>query len=258
MYMKPAVSTLHLLDRPLEEAFAPLLELGIPRWEVADSGYHALNPKRVERLQSIKADYGVEFSVHAPYSDTNLSADDDLIREWILKRLRASIRFASELGGRYLVVHPGWSPPTERFHRGRAWRTNLRSLHWLLRYAGEYGVECLMENVPNPTPYLLVTLDDFLLFHEEMNPPMGYVLDVAHAHLLGEELDFIEALGPHIRHVHVSDNHGQSDDHLPLGEGDINWPRVLDALDDQGYQGWLVVESYTGVGESIEFLESLL
>ncbi len=256
--MKIAASTLYLLDKPLEDTLSELVGLSVKRIEVADSGNHALNPKRVERLEELKSSYDLEYSIHAPYADTNLAADDDLIREWVLKRIRASIRFTSELGARYLVIHPGWTTATERFSRGRSWELNIRSLYWLMRYAGDYGVDCLMENVPNPTPYLLVSLDDFIIFDKEMNPPISYVLDVAHAHLQDEEFLFIEELGSKIKHVHVSDNLGETDQHLPIGDGNINWRRVIDALDDIGYDGWVVVESYDKMEESIDYLSNLL
>lgn len=256
--MKIAASTLHLLNEPLEDVMNKLIELPVHRIEVADSGNHALNPRRVERLQEIGASYDLKYSIHAPYSDTNLAADDDLIREWILKRIRASIRFAAELDAECVVLHPGWTTATERFSRGRSWELNLRSLHWLMRYAGEYGVKCLIENVPNPTPYLLVTVDDFQLFEEEMDPPMNYVLDIAHAHLQGEEYQFMEEFGHKIDHIHVSDNFGDQDDHLPLGEGNIQWNKVIKKLDSIGFDGWLVIESYSKMKENIQYIEKLI
>jgi sugar phosphate isomerase/epimerase len=127
-----------------------------------------------------------------------------------------------------------------------------------MKYAGEYGVKCLIENVPNPTPYLLVTVDDFQLFEEEMKTPMSYVLDVAHAHLQGEEFRFIKEFGHKIDHVHVSDNFGNQDLHLPLGEGNIKWDRVINALKDTGFDGWLVIESYSKMHENIAYLQNLI
>ena len=91
-----------------------------------------------------------------------------------------------------------------------------------------------------------------------MNPSMNYVLDVAHAYLQGEIFQFIETFGSKIKHVHVSDNRGKADQHLPLGEGNINWSKVLDALEDVNYDGWLVIESYQKMGKSIEYLRALL
>jgi sugar phosphate isomerase/epimerase len=256
--MEIAASTLYLLYQCLDDVLKDLVNLTINKIEIADSGNHSLNSCRVKRLQEISTSYGIHFSIHAPYSDTNLSADDGLIREWILKRVLTSIRFSSELEASFLVVHPGWITAIERFTPGRSWELNLRSLHWLQRHAGEYGVEVLMENVPFPTPYLLVSVDDFLLFDKEMNSTMNYVLDVAHAHLKGEIFQFIETFGSKIKHVHVSDNWGEVDQHLPLGEGNINWSKVLDALDDINYNGWLVIESYEKMESNIEYLKALI
>lgn len=258
MEMELAASTLHLLDRPLEQVFPELLRLGTRNIELADSGHHALNPKLVERLQELRASYMLNFSVHAPYADTNLSADDDLIREWILKRIRASIRFASELEARCVVVHPGWTTATDRFMKGRAWDLNLRSLNWLLRYAEEYGVSLLIENVPESQPYLLITLDDFELFYGEMELEMGMVLDVAHANLQGEVYEFMDRLRGRIRHIHVSDNDGVSDQHLPIGDGGIDWGRVVHSAKTMEFSGWLVVESYTDVDLSLGRLGPLI
>jgi len=258
MDMELAASTLHLLDRPLEQAFPDIVQLGTRNVELSDSGHHALNPKLVERLQELRASYPLNFSIHAPYADTNLSADDDLIREWILKRIRASVRFASELEARCVVVHPGWTTATDRFMRGRAWDLNIRSLHWLLRYAEEYGVSLLIENVPQSLPYLMVTADDFQMFFDEMELKMDMTLDVAHANLQGEAHEFMDRFRDRIRHVHVSDNHGSGDEHLPVGEGSIDWGGVLTKARRIGYDGWLVVESYSDVETSLGRLRALL
>ncbi len=256
--MNLAASTLHLLDRPLEETFPDLLRLGTRNIELADSGHHALNPRLVERLQELMASYELRFSIHAPYADTNLAADDDLIREWILKRVRASIRFSSELEARCLVVHPGWTTATDRFMKGRAWELNLRSLRWLLRYAEEYGVDMLIENVPDSMPYLLVSAEDFELLYEELEQPMGMVLDVAHANLNGEIAEFVRRFRDRIRHVHVSDNDGEADQHLPIGDGVIDWERVMALLRGSRFSGWVVVESYSDVRRSLDALAPLI
>jgi sugar phosphate isomerase/epimerase len=258
MKMELAASTLHLLERPLDQVFPEILRLSTRNIEIADSGHHALNPKLVERLQELRASYSLNFSIHAPYADTNLSADDDLIREWILKRIRSSIRFASELDARCVVVHPGWTTATDRFMKGRAWELNMRSIHWLLRYAEEYGVSLQIENVPEPTPYILVSVDDFDLFYGEMELNIGMVLDVAHANLRDEVYEFMARHKDKIRHIHVSDNDGTVDQHLPIGDGRIDWGRVVKAAKSMGFSGWIVVESYCKVEESLDRLRPLI
>ena len=256
--MKLAASTLHLLDRPLVDVRHKLIRLGTKNIEIADSGYHSLNPKIVEQLQELRASYDLEYSIHAPYADTNLSADDDLIREWVLKRIRYSIRFASDLEARCVVIHPGWTTATDRFMKGRAWELNIRSLHWLQRYSQEYGVPLLIENVPPPTPYLLITVEDFNLFFDEEQIDMRMVLDVAHANLQSEVFDFLKMHGDKIEHIHVSDNRGRKDQHLPIGEGEINWSMVVESIKATGFDNWLVIESYRDIDNCMNYLKALI
>jgi len=46
-----------------------------------------------------------------------------------------------------------------------------------------------------------------------------------------------------IRHVHVKDPVGQ-DEYVRLGDGDLPWPRILAALADRGYDGWVSLETH--------------
>ena len=55
--MELAASTLYLLDRPLEDILEDLIRLDVKNIELADSGNHSLNPKRVERLQELRSSY---------------------------------------------------------------------------------------------------------------------------------------------------------------------------------------------------------
>jgi sugar phosphate isomerase/epimerase len=42
--------------------------------------------------------------------------------------------------------------------------------------------------------------------------------------------------------VHASDNHGQYDDHLPPGEGKIDWPKLLAHLNRLHFSGTVILE----------------
>lgn len=42
-------------------------------------------------------------------------------------------------------------------------------------------------------------------------------------------------------HLHVHDNHGERDEHLPVGNGTVPWKKVVQALRD--YEGRIVTEA---------------
>jgi len=255
--MELAVSTLFCLHKPFEDAVSDIIRAGSRYIEVVDAGPHTLTQPRVGRLQEIKASYDLRYSVHAPFTDVNLSADDSHVRDAILERLETSIRWASELG-EVLVFHPGNSTAVERVSPGSAWDTNLQSVRRLLRYAEECGVKALIENVPEPFPYVMKSVEHFARFFEEIGVEAEMVLDVAHANIRGEALEFIRRFGDRIEHVHVSDNDGESDVHLRVGEGNIDWEKTLKSLEESPFDGWVTIESYKGISESLGLLRPLV
>jgi sugar phosphate isomerase/epimerase len=70
------------------------------------------------------------------------------------------------------------------------------------------------------------------------HPQLGIVADLFHMAL--EEPDIPGAIrrhGPHIGHVHLADSNRR----LP-GQGSTNFPEVLRALQEIGYEGWMAYE----------------
>ncbi len=226
--------------------------------ELVDAGPHALSPSRVEALLEIKAAHGLEYSVHAPYTDVNIAAEDPQVREAIHRRLEASIRYASDLGAETLVFHPGNTTALEwALPHGTAWRINLESVRRLVDYAETFGVRAVIENVPEPFPFVMKSVEEFDRFYDEVGVEAFMVLDVAHAHLRGEELEFIKRFEDRISHVHVSDNHGDGDTHLRIGEGSVAWGEVIEALKESPFDGWVTIESHGAIAECVRLLEGL-
>jgi sugar phosphate isomerase/epimerase len=256
--MEIAVSTLFCLNKPLEKAMSIALEIPTKYIELVDAGLHARSPSRVEALLEIKETHDLEYSVHAPYTDVNIASEDPQVREAILKRLESSITYASKLGAETIVFHPGnttaleWALPP-----GTAWRINLESARRLVGYGETLGVKVMIENVPEPFPFLMKSVEDFERFYDEVGIEASMVLDIAHAHIRGEELEFIEKFGDRIGHVHVSDNQGDRDTHLRVGEGSVAWGEVMDALRESPFDGWVTIESHEAIAECVQLLEEL-
>jgi len=256
--MEIAVSTLFSLPIRFNDAINLIPKMGSKRIEIVDAGAHALSRSRVDALIELKEAHGLEYSVHASYTDVNLSSDEPEVREAILRRIEKSIEWTAELGGEVTVFHPGNSTALEWTYPGTAWDLNLKSVRRLVRHAEEHGVSAMIENVPEPFPYVMKSVEHFDRFFEEVGMEVKMVLDVPHAHLRGEPLEFIERHGDRISHVHVSDNHGESDDHLEIGMGSVDWEDVMEALKESPFDGWVTIESYHGIEESIEFLRRLM
>ncbi len=118
---------------------------------------------------------------------------------------------------------------------------------------GEIGL--LPENLP-PRPWylggqwfqnILASSQDMERFCRELN--LGMTLDLSHAQLYctltGERLDeYIRRCLPFTRHVHVSDAGGIDGEGLQIGEGVINWRKILNIL--HAYEFTWVPEIWSG------------
>ncbi|MER5884745.1 sugar phosphate isomerase/epimerase family protein [Streptomyces sp. NPDC001941] len=177
-----------------------------------------------------------------------------------------AVRVAAELGAHAVHCFSGHTPPgddpTTAFDRLAA------TLAPVLEVAAEAGVPLAVEPEPG---HLLATLDDFhrlrLLLGDPDPRHLGLTLDIGHCQCL-EPLppaDCVRAAAPWLRHVQIEDMRRGVHEHLPFGDGEIDFPPVLAALADVGYQGLTVVElprhSHAGpelARHSLEFLRSHL
>ena len=90
-----------------------------------------------------------------------------------------------------------------------------------------------LENIIEPDPDMLTS---FLPMLEVEN--VGICFDIGHWHALSQGMRkkdlarWITVLTPHLRHMHLHDNRGQDDDHLPLGKGCIPLDELPPLLHD--------------------------
>jgi sugar phosphate isomerase/epimerase len=81
--------------------------------------------------------------------------------------------------------------------------------------------------------------------------------DTGHANIDGQDgqrlTDFINRFGQEIGHIHISDNLGKRDDHLPIGEGMIDFMEVAKAVKKWGYDDTITFEIFS---EDRRYLQS--
>jgi len=252
------LSMLYCLPYSFSYMVEHLRKVEVPYVEVLDESYHALNNRRVKTLREISKTRGLNLTVHAPFVDVNIASPNFAFRRVVLKRLKKSIRLASNLGATFWVFHPGLKTGVSHFHPGEDWKLNLRSIRELLDEANRNGSKITIENTPEPFPFILKSVKDFTRFYEDLGDAnLGLTLDIGHANVNGQIHDFIERFSERLVHVHASDNKGNFDSHLGIGEGNIEWTKVAKSLKRIKYQGIIIVESEEKVEESIQKLSKI-
>ncbi|MBQ0825666.1 sugar phosphate isomerase/epimerase family protein [Streptomyces tagetis] len=164
--------------------------------------------------------------------------DDRVRRTGLLVR---AVEVAAELGAHAVHCFSGTTPPGT--DTDTAWKRLADSLDPVLDAAARAGVPLAVEPEPG---HLLATLAGFHRLRGILGDPapLGLTLDIGHCQCL-EPLppaDCVRAAGPWLRHVQIEDMRRGVHEHLPFGEGEIDFPPVLEALAATGYQGLTVVE----------------
>jgi len=257
--MKIGLSMLFILGQPFPYLLRELRKVEVENIELVDDGSHALNSRRTRALKGIAEDRGLQMTVHAPFADVNPASSDHFLRRAALRRLKKSILLSSDLGAHLWTFHPGLQTGISHFYPGLDWNLNLESVRELLGLSQQCGVKIAIENTPDPFPFLLKNVNDFVRFYESLgNADLGLTLDVGHANISGQVYEFIESFPSRIAHAHLHDNLGDFDSHLGVGSGNIDWRKLINALRKIDYKGVLVVEAEKNVEESLEKLKMLL
>ncbi|MEU6602623.1 sugar phosphate isomerase/epimerase family protein [Streptomyces flaveolus] len=245
-----------LADLRLDDALSLLADLGYDGVGLTLDHMHldplapdlAVRTRRVaRRLAGLGLDVAVETGAryvldprrkHGP----SLLDPDPEARARRVDLLLRAVRVGADLGATAVHCFSGIVPPTDP-GPAPAWRRLADSLSPVLDAAESAGVPLAVEPEPG---HLLATLADFHHLRRLLGDPpaLGLTLDIGHCQCL-EPLppaDCVRAAAPWLRHVQIEDMRRGVHDHLPFGEGEIDFPPVLAALAATGYRGLTVVE----------------
>ena len=256
--IKFGVSMLYTLGEPFSKMVRCIPALGAEYIELVDDGLHALNNTRVKTLNEVAKSHGIKYTLHAPFADINIASPSKPMLNASLKRLKKSMAFAKALNAEMWVFHPGIKTGISMFYPGQDWAQNIKSIHTLYKSAEEHGLQIALENVPEPFPFTMKTVEHFSQFYKETSLDLGLVLDVGHAQI-NKQIDlFLRTFKDKLVHIHASDNMGEIDQHLGIGYGKIDWQQFAKTLIEIAYDKIVMVESVEHVPESLKQLMQLL
>ncbi len=185
----------------------------------------------------------VPWSVHAPFGgEVDLSAPDELKRRASVGTIRCACSVAEYLGARWVVAHAGIRGEDPEEDERRSCQS-LRSINCLLAHMSLREIGLAIEYLPGSKPRLWNESGEILETLELLDGPPSVCLDTNHANLSEPLSDAVRALGASIGTLHISDNDGEQEMHQFPGEGVIDWPGFVDALDAVGYAGPLIYEA---------------
>ena len=178
-------------------------------------------------------------SIHAPFVGCDrMWRVGDAGREYT-QMLINCVKDCAEHHIPVMVIHPfiGFDAPTPT-------NVGIENYARVVDAADQLGVTLGFENVEGEE-YLATLMEAFA-----DSPACGFCLDTGHEMCYNGGKDMMALYGTRLCHTHFNDNLGvfdptltwQNDFHLLLGDGIVNWKRVMDRIDASPYEGVLMCE----------------
>lgn len=264
--MKVGVSTLILSHRSITEATKILVDLGFRIVELfCDSPtFHPdrLRDEEIDLLLDWKETYGLTYYLHAPIEGLNPADSHPRVTSETLRLYQRSVEISQRLSCSGVVLHPGHLTRPDA-SREEGIRNSIRLIQSVLETGEGKGGLFLIENIGMKDATLFRRVPDFSDFiHFFSSEQVKGLIDVGHAALQGFDLiETAHCLGERLVHLHLHDNSGTEDGHLPLGRGVVKIKEFLDALKKRQWKGTGIIEIYGGedfrraLKESVQFLD---
>ncbi|MCX5757003.1 MAG: sugar phosphate isomerase/epimerase, partial [Candidatus Hydrogenedentes bacterium] len=171
----------------------------------------------------------------------SLSSSDPAMRDKGKDAIAKLLQLAKWLGVDTLLTVPGMVTPEISYDM--ALENTLDAIQDLVPAAERLGVCIAIENVWNKFLLSPVETRDFI--DQFQSPQVGAYFDIGNIVAYGYPEHWIRILGERIRMVHAKDfraSTGTMDGFVMLLEGNVDWPAVMAAFREVGYDKALVAE----------------
>jgi len=187
-------------------------------------------------LLKLKDKYNLFYLAH--YPNEGDPRNTDRLESQFVPKIKTLLGLTRDLGIEKATLH-FWMD--KRWAPSELVQQKIKLLSQMVDTATVNGIVLCLENLTSQ-------YDSFSAFFDAI-PDLRMTLDIGHGQLLSEEntsFGFIEHLFDKIHHVHVHDNKGgtgvKDDLHLPLGDGIVDYPKILSLLKAKQYDFTLTME----------------
>ncbi len=218
-------------------------------------GSQAVDSVTVDDLHRISESLGDgrTLSIHGPFMDLSPGAIDAKIAAASLERYLQVISFTKILKTEAVVFHSGYEKWKYAGEVELWLNQSVRTWRAVIAEAEKTGVKVAIENIVDAEPQHLK------LLAERMDHPLfGLCLDVGHREIFsGMPIkDWVEGMHPYIFELHLHDNMGAADDHLPIGLGKVDFGALFGALKAHQTDPILTLEAHSAA-DALTSLQNL-
>lgn len=206
-------------------------------------------PSHLDQEEVLRARDGTSLavpSVSCGRYGRGLSHPDAAKRAECVEGVKQALREAKRYGASSILAVPGGV--NAQIGYAVAYRRTQEEFRKITPFAEELGVKLAFENVWNH--FLLSPLEAARYVDELHSPAAGWQFDVGNAVYLGWPEQWIRILGRRTQKLHIKEfsRKKMNENGMRKGfaveylEGDNDWPAVMKAVDEVGYEGWAIAE----------------
>jgi len=157
--------------------------------------------------------------------------------------LKREVDLFSELGAKKVNIHPFYY--FTHLLISEQLDSNIAVFKEMAEYAQKKNIKLMLENYVSQ-------FDDPTVFARifGMVPNLFLHLDIGHLNIGNDPVfllqEFLKKFRKRLLHIHIHDNKGGGDEHLPLGCGDIDWRSIVKILKEFAYDGTITLEVFCG------------
>ena len=226
-----------------ENSIKEIKKAGIKTVEISHGDGKNFSDEDMDFLKDLDLDH----SMHSPYNNLKIKGLPwpHYNRECLLE-MENALKNAIKLKASHIVVHGG------AFFRGYFRLKSkigkdyglkffldkyIETFGELFKMADDNDVRVIIENL---YPCFLGGRPSDLSYIQRKLPFLGFCFDFAHAEIHNQTEELMKF---NIDYVHVSDNNKKEDQHLKIGEGEMDFKRFIDRLKKLNYKGKIIIEN---------------
>lgn len=195
---------------------------------LSSDSFEGITGQELAVLRQTLGRNGLHCTLHAPTTGLDPGSHDPSVQDVTRQTILQTIRLARQLSARSIVVHSGYPESFSSAGTEENWiQHSITFWNQLLPQINAADALITVENLYEQRPTLLRRILEGV-----RSQRLRHCFDCGHHNIYATaslEAWFSE-LGRYCAACHLHDNHGSIDQHLPPGEGVINFVRIAELL----------------------------
>ena len=194
------------------------------------------------KIKNNSKENNISLIVHTPWYLQTCAIIPEIAKA-VIKVVKKGIILATKINADRVTVHPGFRE-MPRPALSKSYEALIRNLKEIVKLGKKYGVMIGLENF-DKNPYLMCTEVEDLLKVVNSVEGLKVVFDIGHANTTDlKPIEYFKKVKDFVIDMHMYDNDGKTDQHVLIGEGNIDFKALLRECKESRYYGPFILELF--------------